>query len=897
MWELAWKQLRSEASRACAIILAYVCALSSCVLLVGHLESERLTVHSTLSENWRASYDILVRPAGTRTENEKSRGVVRPDFLSGIYGGLSFDVLQRIREIQDVDIAAPVAMFGAVDYSVSAKLDISASFPGFRRALLRADATALSYNGLFSIENEPRWTYLTSSPLSTTQVGDTIVTYEHSAEGIHEVCSQNERLWNDIVCESAEHTILGQRETLQSPYLEPYTISLLLPIAAIDPEAEARLIGLDKTIVAGRYLPSKHEESEEDARYLPVLVNRHAGFGDLSIKTHVRAYAGHEIDEYVANGFSGEIAEKLDGITPENEFMLSAQFSDYWNQFLQESQPRLDEDTSISQAWFTTPELLRPGPIEYAQQHTPQDEEQLSLIAQAHRPARYIESIPASLGPSYRNIERLASRAGGEELVRILPVGHFDMQSAPTGRSDMESLNLFVQPEIIASSTSGESEPYLPSLSAGSYSYIAPALVTDLDTLTTHYRHVRPDLVEAPISAIRIRVAGITEMNDVSAERIRVVAEKISEIPGVEVDVVAGSSPGKIQVTLPAYSPESHEPIAWAHTTTVRPLPHMELTESWPHKGVATSIERVLDTTTASLGILILVSMVMSVGCGCGAFVKAQVRKLEVLPTLGWTRCRCSLLIGMQLFLLAVCGGFLSLGLVLILRPFFSPALSTGQAFLVIPIALATPVVVWPFIRQRGRKKVKSFRMRSRSRNGSLTSARIAISRLKIRTWWRILGIVAPALSVAILSLTLWVYSEYHGSIVGTVLGDLVSLKVRGADILASAALALLGIMTIAVIVWLGVLEDLFIFSVLTSSGWRDRDVNMIVVVQVCYLCGCGALVGAPIALLCIALLGEVSIHTAALVLSCAVGYVMVSLGVGILLVRYARKEHTRESL
>src|SRR5215467_13895546 len=105
-------ELRTRRWRAIALLVGILVATTGFTVLTADSSADRLQVTSTVAANARSAYDILVRPHGARTPLETDRGLVAPDFLSGQYGGISVDQWQRIRGIQGVDIAAPVAMVG-----------------------------------------------------------------------------------------------------------------------------------------------------------------------------------------------------------------------------------------------------------------------------------------------------------------------------------------------------------------------------------------------------------------------------------------------------------------------------------------------------------------------------------------------------------------------------------------------------------------------------------------------------------------------------------------------------------------------------------------------------------------------------------------------------------------
>ena len=64
---------------------------------------------------WQTPYDLLVRPVGSQTALEVQDGLVRPNFMAGVHGGISPDQLAAIRSIPGVEVAAPIAMVGFVN--------------------------------------------------------------------------------------------------------------------------------------------------------------------------------------------------------------------------------------------------------------------------------------------------------------------------------------------------------------------------------------------------------------------------------------------------------------------------------------------------------------------------------------------------------------------------------------------------------------------------------------------------------------------------------------------------------------------------------------------------------------------------------------------------------------
>jgi putative ABC transport system permease protein len=114
MRRFVWSQFRFRRGRTAALAVAILVASVSFTLLTASTKTSSLRVHGTLTSSFRPAYDILVRPPGTSTELERSRRLVRPNFLSGVYGGITLRAWQRILKMPGVAVAAPVANVGYV---------------------------------------------------------------------------------------------------------------------------------------------------------------------------------------------------------------------------------------------------------------------------------------------------------------------------------------------------------------------------------------------------------------------------------------------------------------------------------------------------------------------------------------------------------------------------------------------------------------------------------------------------------------------------------------------------------------------------------------------------------------------------------------------------------------
>jgi putative ABC transport system permease protein len=96
---------------------------------------------------------VLVRPAGSQLPLEESQGLVRPNFLSDHFGGITLEQVEQVRAVDGVDVAAPVAMIGYQVPSIArVSVDVSDHLAGDEPVVLRVSTTRLVDAGLSSYD-------------------------------------------------------------------------------------------------------------------------------------------------------------------------------------------------------------------------------------------------------------------------------------------------------------------------------------------------------------------------------------------------------------------------------------------------------------------------------------------------------------------------------------------------------------------------------------------------------------------------------------------------------------------------------------------------------------------------------------------------------------------------
>jgi hypothetical protein len=152
--------LRHRAGRSLAVVLAIVVAAVSFSVLASAVVTSRLQVHGTINANYRSAYDILVRPVGSRSSVERSQGLVRENYLAGIFGGITMAQWHRIERIPGVSVAAPVAMIGYLMPFENVNIPIGNYVTGASHPLFRVTETESGDNGLSHYPAPSQYVYV-----------------------------------------------------------------------------------------------------------------------------------------------------------------------------------------------------------------------------------------------------------------------------------------------------------------------------------------------------------------------------------------------------------------------------------------------------------------------------------------------------------------------------------------------------------------------------------------------------------------------------------------------------------------------------------------------------------------------------------------------------------------
>ena len=162
MSRLAWSQLRFRTVRLVALLAGMLLATTAFTVLTAASRTAQLRTVGTVSAHFVPAYDILVRPKGSTTALETQTDTVQPNFLSGIYGGITMAQYHQIAQIPGVQVAAPIAMVGYALLTSQLAFSLPAadlSRPG--RQIYRVTTTWISQGGASRVTPPPSWVYVT----------------------------------------------------------------------------------------------------------------------------------------------------------------------------------------------------------------------------------------------------------------------------------------------------------------------------------------------------------------------------------------------------------------------------------------------------------------------------------------------------------------------------------------------------------------------------------------------------------------------------------------------------------------------------------------------------------------------------------------------------------------
>jgi hypothetical protein len=473
--------------------------------------SKSITVVSIreLREYSTSAYDILVRPSDSRSAIERESGFVEPNHLSGLDGGITFAQYKTVRSIPGVEVAAPIAMVGYLSGFVQTEELGTLTQPGFyvlEEEIIVSDGVRMYQGPDFT-----RRTYYFNPPAD---LGELPM--------------------------SLDYVFVNWTEPITGFFDFPFLL------AGIDPVHEAALIGLDKAMVGGEYLSSLEPlhrrgnpfrlQSDDPVALIdvPVLVNQQS-YVDVTIRAALNKARVDPHDPELIAALSRVDRQYLNSLPMETVALHEAAGDEAYSRLV-------DSLLEASEGVHKFP-LTLPAPTEYQEATLPIDYDGLTL-----------RLIPDG-GPGYGAYltYRPFTHPGEftfDSAFKLAAKGVFDIEQIPRPAEIVEiPLETYFPPSaVLRFDLEGKPVPdgkaLGPTLNPAGYIQPPPLMLTTLEAAMA----LRG---EDAISAIRVRVSGIDQLTPASQRKIEAVASAISQLTGLTVDIMAGSSPTRVLVEVP----------------------------------------------------------------------------------------------------------------------------------------------------------------------------------------------------------------------------------------------------------------------------------------------------------------------------------------------------------
>ena len=601
MLRLAFRELIGR-RLASGLALAGLCtACLGFALMTSGAQYTQARLSSDLSKAWNGRYDLLVRPSYSVGAAEQQLGLIPQNFSTGSSGGITYAQLEAIRSLAGVEVAAPLVMVGSVNWDLgSFTVDLSAPAAGLTAYRVtyteRIDAGLVTYGMDDHIALVAHDGSINFPPRGRTP---TLTTGGRTIE-----CAYPLFCWAPTLCESGQCAPYPDRPSDGIEIWQP------IPIAGVDPVAEAQLVGLDQCVKSGRYLSAAdlpRSDPDPPGTDIPVLVSS-------------RSFVG---TDFAANISAWPVVAVTTppslGPLPANAMPLTTRtFSS--NDLYQSHLQAVGSDVDFWPIWRVGQaayERLGNGrlqPLSVAADSSIYAHPNFTLLGGSPDELRV---PPESRSGWYRPVEASYYRGvSGDRRWQV--VGTYEPACLPgfdaLSRAGMET---YAAPQV----TLGDGTVLRPDRSVGGYIASPPLLLTNLagagwlmDGTRFQGQNSR-----APISSIRIRIRSLPTNLDRAQRRLEQVAVEIRDQTGLKVDLVRGSSPQSVPLQLQLAG-------------TGYPA-----TEVWTKKGVVIEFDRAVTAQTlaflaeaASLGAL----LTMQTGFTA---VRRRRREFGMLRALGWS--------------------------------------------------------------------------------------------------------------------------------------------------------------------------------------------------------------------------------------------------------------------
>lgn len=781
-----------------------------------------------VQDYWRTDYDILVRPVGsTFLYDEAGNRLVEPNFLSGQQGGITDEQLALINSIDGIEVAAPVAFLGYFPVGMLIEGEEVDDDPANAEApwMVYKDVRTFTMTDgwqdtvasdtLYAIENRIDDFSLESYTGALSFIGENGEKYPlpQSITSIYANLSGGEnkvRLSGKETWES--RLAYFEYENMQPIYQYNGLFNLYLPVAAIDPQAEQALVGLEDALLEGRYLSSADTyrvPNDSYSYFIPVLINE-SSFQNISI--NIKTYRLTDpAQENLSQSLSSGGITYLEGMQSE---LLGEKTTTLHDYFLQYIRLFMKQGGTVG---ATMTDYLRPSPVQYTQIAG-----QKAALSISPSGVSWYGPIP---GVSVDPAQGAFRKALRDDFVLVENHIGYTFEFAPVGIYDLTGLGgstinqvpqeLYSAPTALLREDGDgnvlqQEVTIIPTNNPLGYLSQPPVMLTTLSA--AKFLAQRDDY----ISAVRIRVAGVETAGEASQRKIEKVAREIEELTGLQVDITLGSSPQTMLVDVQG-------------SEKVQALGKLE--ELWVRQLVGITLQRDFTRFDSLLFAAMFFSFAVFLYSSVSLNLIGREQEIGVLKTIGWKDRRIlGYLLSEALLLALVVGCIACLG-TLGVTAWLGQPISFNRAVWIFPLMLGLFVLgtAIPFIQasrrtplsllqqgelHAGGGKASAFNMRS------LTSRNISKQRLRFAT--ATLGLIPAFLA---LILFLFITMIMAGELSGSLLGQHIQVLIQPYHYLVMALILLVCQLILLNVNAINLNKRKVEIGVLLTAGWKPVTV------------------------------------------------------------------------
>jgi ABC-type lipoprotein release transport system permease subunit len=839
-------------------------------LLSSESSTSALRVAGTIARNWRPAYDILVRPRSSFTRLEKERRLVRVNYLSGIFGGISLHQWHEILDVPGVAVAAPIENIGYILPFERTPIVINAFMDDDPVQLYRIRQTRIANSGAAVYQDANLYVYYTTVHRFVDVAGDP---REVLGQGMRlNVCGPynyrrpavprapfNLQARSYLRCFSSWSSRVAKRETglAAGEVGTVATVYFPLLLSAIDPLQESKLVDLSAALTDGRFLTEGEGLIEvpgigangSSVREVPVIA---ASRTSLDETLHfdidrLAVPAGVDVPRKLSSRGVTRFITRLQGRTV-GEFDPQIQ-SIYQSLLTEASEPEgLGTFESYRVVTSVSYRELFHGELEPIAVRTDPDVVWRSPLLNFVTPP--IENSDVQFRGQTARPAMSALEQGFETKPRLRLVGQYDPgRIRSLGKLAAVPLETYFPPVVTpadgASRAALRGKLLRPTMNIGGYVSAPPQLLTTLEAARVFFdaHEFEGASARAPISVIRVRVQGRAGPDPISRERVRLVAMAIHDRTGLAVDIVAGSSPTQVLVRIPKGNFGE---------------PSLLVSEGWVKKDVAVGIMRGLDRKSVTIFLLVLFVAALFVINATVASVRGRRTEIGTLLALGWKRGDIFLTVLAETALVGLLAGLVgtvvgtAVGRVLSLR------LSGGRLLLVVPVAvvMATLAGLVPAsLAARATPMDAVSPVAWRDQKGKARTM-TGMALVNIRRPWSRTVIAAATVFVGTASTTFLfsVNLAFQGALLGTVLGRFISIQVRAVDYVGVALVTALAALAVADVLMANLRDRSVEIATLLAAGWGREHLRKLVLMEAALIGLLGSVPGA----VCGALMGTI---------------------------------------